>query len=469
MTPKIQRYQQRYAVVDNSTLTAVEQLLGRIPVHNRYALDGDISALESLVQGILFYDQLFSIDDYKPGHSEERHKYFDFIIPLSKGDVAYDSALNMARQLTADMAIRTQGSVIDDDDFRPFLEALRMNMVFTWRMRSSVFWLTVSMLGDPKGDEVHRYSKLWNAISSQLLTRDGGTAASTTLPAIGLIDKSGRRVSTEREDVDGTVRNFAASMGWLALRTAFYCTVAQLAGIDVVLHPIRHSFRLNLMHRHLGLADGTYAPIVSALDSRMKDVTRDVIEPTQPIVARMDLPLFSAYLAQRTTDIRDVLRRALDLRHLAPFDEARRSLTALEDIAAAKDRKRFVTEANRILRALDSTAARLRSEFGIATRQGVPISGIVAVANVALQPVGIAIPDVGISIPVPNWLQRRRDRYALSAVFRSIVEDLAAVERLGAIRTKLTSAANVTNAKYYRSPVENEEYYARDSSVRRWF
>ena len=40
----------RYAVVDNATLTAVQRLLGDIPIYNKHAIDGDILAFETLIQ-----------------------------------------------------------------------------------------------------------------------------------------------------------------------------------------------------------------------------------------------------------------------------------------------------------------------------------------------------------------------------------------------------------------------------------
>lgn len=44
----------RKALVDNATLTAVQRLNGDILVKNKYDLDGDILAMEGLLQAILF-------------------------------------------------------------------------------------------------------------------------------------------------------------------------------------------------------------------------------------------------------------------------------------------------------------------------------------------------------------------------------------------------------------------------------
>jgi hypothetical protein len=50
----------RIAVVDNSTLTAVQRLLGEIEIENTVSIDGDIAAFETLIQSILFYEQSFT-------------------------------------------------------------------------------------------------------------------------------------------------------------------------------------------------------------------------------------------------------------------------------------------------------------------------------------------------------------------------------------------------------------------------
>lgn len=60
------------AVIDNSSLTAVERVLGYIPVDKNYDLSGDLSAFETYLTGLLLYDQPVRIDDYKPEFSKTR-------------------------------------------------------------------------------------------------------------------------------------------------------------------------------------------------------------------------------------------------------------------------------------------------------------------------------------------------------------------------------------------------------------
>jgi hypothetical protein len=271
----------------------------------------------------------------------------------------------------------------------------------------------------------------------------------------------------EHHAVDEEIQRFAASMSWLALRTAFYSILAQSSGADVVLHPIRHSFRINLLRRHLGMNVGAYAPIVLALNERMQGTVQDIVSATQPTVRRLDLPLFSLFLARNTRDMSKILDEAFRLRELAPFQEARAQLIELEQARQTRD---FVTRTNRLLGSLEATAKRLREEFGIETKQGIPIAPVVAVANTVLQlKTGFHIPDFGLKVRVPGFISRRRDKRGFRGIFRSIVEDLVSIERLGDFRRKLTSAANVEAGARYRGPLqESARWFGRDSSVRRW-
>ena len=72
----------RFALIDNSTLTGIQRLLGQIPVKNTLTVDMDILCLENLIEAILFYDQVAFIDDYKPEYREQRAKLFQGLLSL---------------------------------------------------------------------------------------------------------------------------------------------------------------------------------------------------------------------------------------------------------------------------------------------------------------------------------------------------------------------------------------------------
>ena len=60
-------------------MRAVQRVMGEIVVRTPDTVNGDIAALESFVQAILFYDDLVCLDNYKEEHREKREKRFDFV------------------------------------------------------------------------------------------------------------------------------------------------------------------------------------------------------------------------------------------------------------------------------------------------------------------------------------------------------------------------------------------------------
>ena len=66
----------RYALIDNSTLTGIQRILGEIPIRNIASLDNDIIAFENYIQAILFYDELICIDDYKKRYRKKKQSFF---------------------------------------------------------------------------------------------------------------------------------------------------------------------------------------------------------------------------------------------------------------------------------------------------------------------------------------------------------------------------------------------------------
>ena len=79
-----------YALVDNSTLTAVERLSGNVLTKSKDSTDTDIVALENYLQAILFYDRIVAIDDYIPKHRDSRIATFSNIDFLKKSDFNLD-------------------------------------------------------------------------------------------------------------------------------------------------------------------------------------------------------------------------------------------------------------------------------------------------------------------------------------------------------------------------------------------
>jgi hypothetical protein len=152
------------------------------------------------------------------------------------------------------------------------------------------------MLTQNYGREVNRYSRLWQAIIGQLRESERSSRASADMATLRLYERTGetRNISDlrNREGIEQTVKNFPSSLSWLAYRTSFYSILGQSMGMDIALHPIRHAFRANMLHRHMGLRPDVYASILAAMNEKIRATTTEVLASTQPIITRIELPLF---------------------------------------------------------------------------------------------------------------------------------------------------------------------------------
>jgi hypothetical protein len=86
----------RRVIIDNSTITASQRLLGSVKVNNKYLIDGDILAFENLIQAILYYDKIIVLDDYKKEFSKTRKEVFPFIDFIEPEKSNYQSIIKQS-------------------------------------------------------------------------------------------------------------------------------------------------------------------------------------------------------------------------------------------------------------------------------------------------------------------------------------------------------------------------------------
>ena len=148
-----------------------------------------------------------------------------------------------------------RGGDFVDPDFRELLELLKVNMICTWDLRSSVYYLTMKMLGQPNTPEYKKYSELSSAIFNEL----SDTAVtfghwSTDVRLFGsdgtehTKEKMAMEAKATRRGFGGTTRAldmFIASLNWLAYKSIYYSLAARYLKADTFLHPIRHAYQIH--------------------------------------------------------------------------------------------------------------------------------------------------------------------------------------------------------------------------------
>lgn len=330
---KYGRLKMRHALVDNSTLSAVQRVLGQIPIKNKHLIDADIPALESFIQAILFYDDLIFLDDYKESYRSSRKAFFDKLTGYRLNKQAYNLLVEQAKQLTEDVVLNVAGGKIVDGDFAPFFEMLRMNLVFTWDMASSTFYLTVKALEGSDGIDRLKYGQLSSMIYSELMEKKGVISAVDNQEPI-LYDSQGNRIrqnySVGGKDgrISAQAETFFASLNWLAFRTILYTLAAKVLNIDLCLHPIRNSFQVNLLAK-TGSDPSKIQLVISAMNGEVHKAINNIFEITQPFVLQQNLPMFTAWLAEKTGNSSRFIETAYELRQEKVFIDARRQLSEL--------------------------------------------------------------------------------------------------------------------------------------------
>ena len=221
-----------YALIDNASLTAVQRVLGQVVVKTPDTVNGDLSTFENLIQAILFYDDLLCIDNYKEKFKEERKKNFPFIRFLQPDDYKLEKLVDKAQDEAKTLRPEIRGGAFADEDFREFFDLLKMNIVCTWDLSASVYYLTMKMLGQPDTPEFHKYSKLSAAIFSELSDVSNTTGRWST--DVRLVSSNGTEHTkaamaqadkAKERGFGGTTRSldmFVASLNWLAYKSIYY-------------------------------------------------------------------------------------------------------------------------------------------------------------------------------------------------------------------------------------------------------
>jgi hypothetical protein len=397
-----------------------------------------------------------------------RQRQFTFIQFVPPGELEYEKLMDSARDVTADVLLRVQGKDIVDSDFSKFFEMLHCQLVFNWRLHTSVFYLTLNLLGNSTGLSLEKYGAVHAMLKTQLLGDGGDKNASS---AFTVRDSGGQPLSErfmrDKEFViSDEIKNFAAALNWLALKTAFYCFVAEATGMNIVLHPIRHAFLTNQLNRIYRLSPATYNILVGLLKNGIAGTVHEITSATDPILTELKLPMFSAYLATRTKEPKHFINEALNMKEEGLFCEARKQLQELEEIQATEKFGNYVTAVNKLQKALGDTSRRLLQKYGVQSSQNLPIS---AFANLALKAkTGLTVPS-GVNLPMPRRLIGITDRYGFRGLFRSVVEDLVSIERLGQLHDVITSAVQRDkDASEGRVYEEKKHWVGRDSWFKRY-
>lgn len=454
-----------YALIDNATLTAVQRATGEVPVQNSDTVNGDLCAVENFLQGILFYDDLLCIDNYKPQHRESRKKQFPYLRFLSTTEYGLQAVDEAAQKEAAAIRPEIRGGEFVDEDFSSLLEQLKMNMVCTWDQSSSVYYLTMKMLGYRGTDAYGKYSALSAAIFSELA--DVGETRGRWSKDVKLVGSDGHEFSSNdfalpRAGDYGGVTNqlemFVAALNWLAYKSIYYSTAAKHLKADSFIHPIRHAYQLHWMRKTGAFGHDFTGRLLANLANKTKTSISDIQSHGATQTVALDLPLFSAWLTQSAGSVPDAIKAARQIRDENHFVTIRESLKA---IRVAFDEKGLASGnklTTKLLGDLDKICGDLRRQYGVPSAQGIQGSFLIK----ALSSVGSAfgmpgLPDKEFALSTPEFLKSQSTK-AFTTVVKDITSELTSIERLGGVRDLMAKSFVIEEDRFSRPKVEDPKY-----------
>lgn len=454
-----------YALIDNATLTAVQRATGAVTVQNSDTINGDLCAVENFLQGILFYDDLLCIDNYKPQHREARKKqfpYLRFVDPAEHELTAVDEA---AKREAALIKPEIRGGEFVDEDFSALLEQLKMNMVCTWDKASSVYYLTMRMLGHQATDDYGKYSALSAAIFAELA--DVGETRGRWSQEVKLVGSDGHvfsEVDFARkmpEDFGGATRQlemFVASLNWLAYKSIYYSMAAKHLKADSFIHPIRHAYQMQWLKKSGFFGHDFTNRLLANLANKTQTSISEIQSHGGTQTVALDLPLFSAWMTQVSGSVPNAIMAARQIRNDDHFVTIRETLKAIRvafDEKGLGDGNRLVTK---LIGDVDKICGDMKRKYGVPSAQGIQGSFLVKAVNMMSAPFGIpAFPDREFALSTPEFMKSQATK-AFTTVVKDITAELTSMERLGGVRDLMANSFVINDEKFSRPKVQNPRF-----------
>lgn len=459
-----------YALIDNATLTAVQRLLGKIKVRSGDSIDSDIAALENLVQAILFYDDLLCIDNYKEEFRAQRAAEFDFIRFIEEDKYGLDEVERIAADESSKMTPTIRGGEFADQDFAEFLDLLKMNIVCTWDLRSSIYYLTMKMLGKSSSAEYSKFNALSATIFQELMDRDETQGPASKPPLLidsrGQIIKKGYAIpgaksgGGETGGMTGALAAFVASLSWISFKTIYYSLAAKHLKADTFLYPIRQAFQLHYMEKRHAYGPDFTSSIIERLNTEVSKDVGKIISSDRSTAVSIDIPFFSSWLVMQCGDVKDVLGAASEIRNTPDISEARGQLREIRLLFDSEDMVAANKKIASIILDVSKSTADLVAKYGYKPQQGIQTTRLMQIYNTFAAVKGLpTLPEYSGKIPLPDFLRDMIRPKGFATLYRNISSDLTKIWKLGEARDRLEARVETTeDSPCYNPQVEDEKF-----------
>ena len=458
-----------YALIDNSTLTSVQRVLGKISIRNKEIVDSDISAFENLVQAILFYDDLIAIDDYKEQYRESRIKDFNFIRFINSNTFNLDKFEEEANQKLTQFIPQIRGGKIEEENIKYLFDLLKINVVCTWDLASSVYYLTLKLLGNVDSSEFKKYGALSTAIFNELndlkSCSNGKINNDVKLydskgnligPSTKLIDKQGYK---KDQSLSESFKYFMAGLKWGYLRTVYYSNVAEYLRADVFLHPIRHVS----CARYKGIMHGFSGDYLSDVLKNFSTLTSNAIESNINIgrstKITFNVPLMIAWLIQKTKDPARIIEEAHNIKSTNSFVRVRENLKIIRNIYDDGNFSKAQKEISKIEKDLEKALNDIKAKYSVKVDSGIHILPMIKIINGICSKISpFSIPEIDKSFAIPEPIKNCLQKNSTATIYRNIAKDLSSIPQLGETYDLITKNLKINPKTAAQLKVENPKY-----------
>lgn len=354
-------------LVDNSTLTSVQRMIGDVPVALSFPIEGDLSAYDNYLQALLIYDEIAALDDYKEEFRSDRRKRFKEVRFLGTDNLPYDEISRISAEAASGIHFKISRGRLAHDPMAEFLRSLNLHVSPAWYMQSSDWFLRLRLLAEKAEIDLPKYGALMSAIRTQSSEFDRSTADHNS--SFTIEDSSGIELDTSASgdrSIDGDIRRFAASLNWLAERALFYAEAAQRFESAFTLHPIRHNFFAQYALAHLTplLTPNLRAKALEFFERESAELRNQSDELIGGGIAGLRLPFFAAWAVGHAGNPKDGYDHVLQIRNGA---EARSLRSRFREIEATSEEGDFLKARKSVARlhqAIAEDLKNLKSKFG---------------------------------------------------------------------------------------------------------
>lgn len=408
----------RDILVDQATMSAVRRLEGDVPVKDAKLPEGDVLALENLMQAILFYDNILYVDCAGLKSRKRTHKNFERLCTITLENDNYLDLIDETNRIADDLLPCIEGGRFTDDLLSDFFHALAMDIWFLWVKKGSLYYLTQSVADANGRDNQEYYQTILNMIFSEL--QDGAYLEEIAKRSPLLYDSCGQIVNKQYKLMDdrGTVYGSKISyqtdvmfqgINAMMFRTIFDSMVGKELNTCHILYPTRSVLQWNKMERACK-ETGT--------------CQRDFLDIHQ------NLPLISPWMAlQNQYGRQRFIDMAFDLRQEQEFVRARSTLDEIYDMMN-RGKTAGEKDVTAILAAYEQQMSLIREKYQVAKDRKITFPSVIRYVKKDSEIMPRLFPHpFAVEVEEPDYRVDEKSSYALW--HRWLPKDLKEIKKLG--------------------------------------